>query len=145
MRVVRDFSDQSNEPNDAWSFPIGWNRKINPETGLPNEPQDPRFLSNEIQTAKYTCLNFIPYNLLHQISKGPNIYYLLICLLQMIKPISITAGSPTNAPPLFFLMMVSMVKDFFEDQRRRRADRVENNRTAILIEPQVGGQSEGIS
>ena len=51
-----------------------------------------RFLSNKIQTAKYTCLNFIPYNFLHQLSKGPNIYYLIITLLQMIEPISITGG-----------------------------------------------------
>ena len=92
IRKVRDFTNDDNEPADSWTFPIGWNRKVNPDTGLPNEPQDPRFLSNEIQTAKYTCLNFVPYNLFHQISKGPNIYYLIICLLKMIKPISITAG-----------------------------------------------------
>jgi len=54
----------------------------------------------------------------------------------MIKPISITSGSPTNAPPLLFLMSVSMIKDFFEDSRRRKADKMENNRKTILIEPQ---------
>lgn len=59
----------------------------------------------------------------------------------MIKPISITGGSPTNAPPLLFLMAVSMVKDFFEDSRRRQADKQENNRVTTLIEPQNGHKS----
>jgi len=86
------------------------------------EHHDERFLTNEIRTAKYTTLNFIPFNLLHQVSKGPNIYYLIICVLQMIDPISITGGSPTNVPPLVFLILVSMIKDCFEDSRRRKSD-----------------------
>lgn len=95
---------------------------------------DARFLSNEISTAKYTCLTFVPLNFLHQLSKGPNIYYLIICALQMIPEITITGGNPTNAPPLVFLMIVSMVKDFFEDRRRRKADKEENNRKVGLVE-----------
>ena len=127
------------EAGDAWVFPIGWNRKADSATGLaPEEPRDPRFLTNEIQSAKYTCLNFIPFNFFHQVSKGPNIYYLFICVLQMIKPISITSGSPTNLPPLLFLMTVSMIKDYFEDRRRRKSDQAENTRHTILIGPQEG-------
>ena len=51
----------------------------------------------------------------------------------MIKPISITGGSPTNAPPLLFLMVVSMIKDFYEDSRRRKADLEENNRKILRV------------
>jgi hypothetical protein len=51
----------------------------------------------------------------------------------MIKPISITGGTPTNLPPLLFLMAVSMVKDFIEDSRRRKADEEENNRTSLEV------------
>lgn len=129
LRQTRNYANDDDLDN-AWIFPIGWNRKGNVDN---LEPQDPRFLNNEIQTAKYTRLNFVPLNFFHQVSKGPNIYYLLICVLQMIKPISITAGQPTNAPPLLFLMLVSMIKDYFEDRRRRKDDRKENNRNTILI------------
>ena len=55
----------------------------------------------------------------------------------MIEPISITGGSPTNAPPLIFLIIVSMIKDCFEDSRRRKSDSMENNRDAVLIEAQT--------
>ena len=34
-------------------------------------------------------------------------------------------------------MMVSMVKDFFEDNRRRTADNQENNKIATIIETPI--------
>ena len=60
----------------------------------------------------------------------------------MIRPISITGGSPTNAPPLIFLIVVSMIKDCFEDSRRRKSDKQENNRDTTLIEPQGNNLNE---
>jgi hypothetical protein len=46
----------------------------------------------------------------------------------MIPAISITGGSPTNLPPLIFVMAVSAVKDFFEDRVRQKSDAEENDR-----------------
>ena len=136
---VRNFGGEDTgvdeDPDEIWSFPIGWNRKIDPTTGLANEPIDLRFLSNSIMTAKYTCLNFVPFNLCFQLSKGPNIYYLFMSVLQMIPAITNSGGSPTNMPPLVGLMIVSMVKDFLEDKRRRAGDEQENNRLSVLVEP----------
>lgn len=67
ISTIKKVIDYENEDvaADAWNFPIGWNRNVDPATGNAAEPNDPRFLSNEIQTAKYTTLNFVPYNLLH--------------------------------------------------------------------------------
>ena len=139
MVKVRNFggdaSGAEEDPDDIWSFPIGWNRKVDGDTGLTKEPQDLRFLSNAISTAKYTCFNFVPFNLCYQLTKGPNIYYIFMSVLQCIPQITISGGSPTNLPPLLFLMLVSMVKDFVEDKRRRAADEVENCRITQLAEP----------
>ena len=104
------------EQAPLWEFDIGWNRYINP--GDPDPPMDRRFRPNSIRTSKYTNLTFFPLNMLHQLSKGANIYYIIIIIMQMVKPISITGGSPTNLPPLAMLIAVSMVKDFIEDRRR---------------------------
>lgn len=73
------------------------------------------FKNNFIKTSKYNCLNFIPKNLFYQFTKMANIYFLVMMGLQMIKPISITAGQPTIALPLGFVTLVSMVKDIIED------------------------------
>jgi len=37
----------------------------------------------------------------------------------MVPEISITGGQPTQLLPLGFVILVSMVKDFFEDWKRR--------------------------
>jgi len=89
--------------------------------------------SNVIRTSKYTSWSFLPMNTFHQLTKMANIYFIIICFLQMIKPISISGGVPTNAPPLLFVIFVSMVKDFVEDRVRQKSDAEENdNRTQVL-------------
>ena len=53
--------DNQDEVGDAWVFPIGWDKKNDAPAGQ----YEPRFLSNEIQTAKYTKMNFVPFNFFH--------------------------------------------------------------------------------
>ena len=89
---------------------------------------------NSIRTSKYTPLSFLPLNFLHQLLKPANLYFLVICCLQMIKPISITGGTPTNLPPLLFVMAVSGVKDFFEDRVRQKSDAEENDRPTEVLQ-----------
>jgi phospholipid-transporting ATPase len=52
----------------------------------------------------------------------------------MIKPISISGGVPTNAPPLLFVIFVSMLKDWFEDRVRQKSDAEENNKFALKLD-----------
>lgn len=54
-------------------------------------------------------------------------YFIGIICLQIIKPISISGGAPTNLPPLLFIMFISMIKDFIEDRARRKSDAKEND------------------
>ena len=58
------------------------------------------FFSNHIVTSQYTALNFTVLNLWKQFHKLANCYFLVICVLQSIKVISITNGFPTTALPL---------------------------------------------
>ena len=39
--------------------------------------QDHELPNNHIQTSKYTCLTFIPKNLMEQFSKLANVYFLV--------------------------------------------------------------------
>ena len=77
-------------------------------------------------------------NLFHQMTKPANIFFLIVCFLQCIKPISITFGKPTNLPPLCFVISVSMIKDFLEDLVRQRSDKQENN---SLTHKETGGDA----
>jgi phospholipid-transporting ATPase len=47
-----------------------------------------------------------------------NLYFLLLMIMQVIPSISDTGGIPTLALPLGFVVLLSMVKDIYEDLKR---------------------------
>ena len=84
--------------------------------------------SNTVRTSKYNCLTFVPFNLFEQFSKKfANLYFLVIMGMQMITVISISNGQPAMAPPLVFVVVLSMIKDAYEDYKRHKEDHSENN------------------
>jgi hypothetical protein len=54
----------------------------------------------------------------------------------MIPKISITDGVPTNLPFLFGIVLVSMIKDAYEDIVRGRRDQQENETEAWVYDGQ---------
>ena len=87
--------------------------------------------SNSVRTSKYSILTFLPFNLFEQFSKKlANLYFLVIMGMQMINVISISNGQPAMAPPLAFVVILSMIKDAYEDYKRHKADEGENRAPA---------------
>ena len=84
-------------------------------TGVQNN-----FCNNKVITGKYTILTFVPLNLATQFSKAQNVYFLIIAYLQTIKSISISAGKSVMSLPLSVIVLISMVKDAFEDYQRHK-------------------------
>ena len=81
-----------------------------------------------MRTSKYSILTFVPYNLFEQFTKKlANLYFLVIMGMQMITVISISNGQPAMAPPLIFVVVLSMIKDAYEDYKRHKEDHGENN------------------
>jgi phospholipid-transporting ATPase len=62
-----------------------------------------------------------------------NVYFLLLALLQLIKPISDSGGAPVMMMPLAFVIGVSMIKDIFEDRKRHKSDNDENQRRTTIL------------
>lgn len=94
---------------------------------------DLELADNSIKTNKYTCLTFLPLNLMDQFSKLANVYFLIIGLLQMIPDISISAGKPVIYMPLFVVVAISALKDLVEDLKRKKSDTQENERTTTFV------------
>ena len=90
-----------------------------------------RNLSNVVETTKYTIWNFLPKNLFEQFHRFANIYFLAIAILNWIPAIKAFAKEITMIP-LLFVLSVTLVKDLFEDQRRRRSDNQVNNRQCLV-------------
>ena len=91
-----------------------------------NQQHNKRFKNNRVKTSKYEWWNFIPYNLMNQFKKAPNVYFLFIAIMQTIDLISISNGKSAMAFPLAIIVAASMLKDAYEDYKRHKNDREEN-------------------
>ncbi|CAK9163424.1 unnamed protein product [Ilex paraguariensis] len=94
------------------------------------------FAKNSIKTAKYTILTFLPRNLFEQFHRVAYIYFLVIAVLNQLPQLAVF-GRGASILPLAFVLLVTAVKDVYEDWRRHNSDRIENNRLASVI---VNGQ-----
>lgn len=88
---------------------------------------DRAFMSNRVLTTKYTCLTFLPKNVFEQFSKMANFYFLFLTVLQLMPGLFDLYGAGTTLMPLLFVVGVSMIKDAFEDNKRRKQDNEEND------------------
>ncbi|KAH0731436.1 hypothetical protein KY289_002624 [Solanum tuberosum] len=90
------------------------------------------FSGNSIRTAKYSIVTFLPRNLFEQFHRVAYIYFLVIAILNQL-PMLAVFGRGASILPLAFVLLVTAIKDAYEDYRRHRSDRIENNRLALVL------------
>ncbi|KQK21805.1 phospholipid-transporting ATPase 1 isoform X1 [Brachypodium distachyon] len=91
------------------------------------------FTGNEIRTSKYTLITFLPKNLFIQFHRLAYVYFLVIAALNQLPPLAVF-GRTASLFPLLFVLFVTAIKDGYEDWRRHRSDRNENNREACVLQ-----------
>lgn len=91
------------------------------------------FTGNEIRTSKYTVITFLPKNLFIQFHRFAYLYFLVIAGLNQLPPLAVF-GRTVSLFPLLFVLIVTAIKDGYEDWRRHRSDRKENNREAQVLQ-----------
>ncbi|PON59144.1 P-type ATPase, subfamily IV [Trema orientale] len=119
------FSISQKEINDEDSRLIYVN-----DPGKTNERFE--FSRNSIRTGKYSILTFLPRNLFEQFHRVAYIYFLVIAVLNQLPQLAVF-GRGASILPLAFVLLVTTVKDAYEDYRRHRSDRIENNRLALVL------------
>lgn len=90
------------------------------------------FAGNAVRTAKYSPFTFLPRNLFEQFHRLAYVYFLAIAVLNQLPQLAVF-GRGASVMPLAFVLTVTAVKDAYEDWRRHRADRAENNRLAAVL------------
>jgi hypothetical protein len=53
----------------------------------------------------------------------------------MVPSITDSGGTPVMLLPLGLVVIVSMIKDIFEDLKRHNSDNVENNKKTLQLNP----------
>ncbi|TKY65663.1 Phospholipid-transporting ATPase 1 [Spatholobus suberectus] len=91
------------------------------------------FTGNEIRTSKYTFVTFLPKNLFIQFHRVAYLYFLAIAALNQLPPLAVF-GRTVSLFPLLFVLCVTAIKDGYEDWRRHRSDRNENNRESLVLQ-----------
>ncbi|OAY73026.1 Phospholipid-transporting ATPase 1 [Ananas comosus] len=89
---------------------------------------------NAVRTGKYSVLSFLPRNLFEQFHRVAYVYFLVIAVLNQLPQLAVF-GRGASLLPLSFVLLVTALKDAYEDLRRHRSDRFENNRTAHALFP----------
>lgn len=87
--------------------------------------------NNQISTSRYTWYGFVFQNLEEQAQRIANFYFLCIAIVQLFtdSPVS----PVTSILPLGFVILLTMVKQGYEDFLRHRADREVNNATVQIV------------
>src|SRR5690606_28152175 len=99
---------------------------------LVDERRNGPFIDNTIRSSRYTIWNFLPRQLIAQFSKLANFYFLCVSILQMIPQFS-TTGTYTTIVPLLFFITLSISKEGYDDYRRYKLDKAENNREVEIF------------
>ncbi|KAF4337101.1 phospholipid-transporting ATPase DNF3 [Fusarium beomiforme] len=106
--------------------------QIEHETPLIDTRRGLPYVSNSIRTSRYTVWDFIPKQLFFQFSRVGNFYFLCVGIPQMVPGLS-TTGSYTTILPLLFFVMLTIVKEGYDDYRRYRLDKIENAGFATVL------------
>lgn len=99
---------------------------------LIDERRGHAFISNAIRTSRYNVFNFFPKQLFFQFSRLGNFYFLCVGIPQTIPGIS-TTGNYTTILPLLFFVLLTIIKEGYDDYKRQRLDKVENAQPTIVL------------
>ncbi|KAG8626126.1 hypothetical protein KVT40_006527 [Elsinoe batatas] len=94
--------------------------------------QEHKFPSNAVSNAKYTPVSFLPRTLYNEFSFFFNMYFLLVALSQLIKPLRIGMLS-TYVAPLAFVLMITLGKEAMDDIQRRKRDNEANSELYAVL------------
>ena len=99
---------------------------------LTDERRGHGYISNGIRSSRYTMWDFLPKQFFFQATRLANFYFICIGIPQAIPGFS-TTGSYTTILPVAFFLLLTIAKEGYDDYRRHRLDKVENNYFATVL------------
>nr|CAD7586265.1 unnamed protein product [Timema genevievae] len=104
------------------------------------DPSASKFTKNRIVTCKYTVWNFLPKNLFEQFRRIANFYFL--CMTTISLSIDSPVSPWTSVVPLVFVILVTAMKQGYEDWLRHRADREVNCSLVTVVRHGIAQEVE---
>uniref|UniRef100_A0A2A4JGX5 Phospholipid-transporting ATPase n=1 Tax=Heliothis virescens TaxID=7102 RepID=A0A2A4JGX5_HELVI len=101
------------------------------DVGSPEEDGKKKKKHNKIKTSKYSVLMFLPKNLMEQFRRVVNFYFLIVTIIAVI--IDSPVSPFTSIAPLSFVVLVTAIKQGYEDWLRHKADNKVNNQIVEIV------------
>ena len=102
---------------------MGWTISKEKRTiNLNGKTTPANFPSNRLNNQKYTLLSFIPLLLYNEFKFFFNMFFLVTALTQFIPSLKVGL-MVTYLAPLLFVLMITMLKEAYDDLQRLRRDR----------------------
>ena len=134
LNILKNNNNEDNKEKKSFNYIVkidkNNHKNINDNRQFNNIKE--KIPTNSISTSKYTYYNFLPKILFEQFSKIANIYFLIIAFFQVFKEISNSNGKPVILIPLFIVVSINGVKDFYEDWKRKKSDDKENSKNCLI-------------
>lgn len=112
------------------------------EIPLVDERSGHAYISNHVRSSRYTIFDFLPKQIFFQITRLSNFYFICIGIPQAIPGFSTTGNFTTILPVLFFIL-ITVLKEAYDDYKRHRLDNVENtSKTVGLRKKEHGPQKK---
>jgi len=111
---------------------VGVERRVFINTNLPSSSVDKfgaqlfSYPKNKIKTSKYTLINFLPKNLYEQCRRVANLFFIFLIIFQFV-PVFQEMDPIWAIIPLAGVMLVTALKDGYEDLKRHQMDTELNN------------------
>ncbi|QPG74872.1 hypothetical protein FOA43_002208 [Brettanomyces nanus] len=90
------------------------------------------YVSNTITSSKYTIFSFLPRQIFAQFSKIANCYFMIVAIMQLVPTWS-TTGTTTTIIPLSIFISISIAREGWDDLRRHRLDKLENEHMTYVL------------
>lgn len=94
--------------------------------------ENPSLFTNEIKNQKYSILTLIPFVILSQFSLFANQFYLILIISQFFEALKVGLIIGYVAP-LVFVLIVTLIKEGYDDILRFIQDRIINNQDYVRI------------
>ncbi|KAI1330802.1 P-type ATPase [Xylariaceae sp. FL0255] len=106
--------------------------RVDHQQTLTDERRGRAYIPNTIRTSRYTIYDFLPKQLIFQFTRLSNAYFLAIGIPQTVPGLS-TTGTYTTIFPLIFFVLLTILKEGYDDYKRHRLDNLENANTATVL------------
>ncbi|PVU87927.1 hypothetical protein BB561_006121 [Smittium simulii] len=135
MPWYKHFPFIKTSPNASESINSLPNRKVYLNIPVPDQERPSHmshYCTNEVFSAQYTFITFIPKNLFRQFQRFANLFFLLMAIVGSIP--TFTSSPPgLSVIPIITIITLTAIKDAFEDWRRHVSDRIANDRVVDIL------------